>query len=239
MKILLLFKTFLVFFLLTIRVSGAADIYAEYTMSGFGGKTYISKMFGKNGDLRTEAEMDFGGRKMKTVTLMLRSKPDVAIVYNSMSTTYTETKRTSSGTSDFSVTVIGNEKVGQYNCTHVRMSSSGSNWDMWYTKDLAGLNFPVDGDPAASRQMMEKLNSKGISGMLVKLVFFKQGTTTPGMTMLMTRYEAKPLDAALFAIPAGYTKSSLGTIDPEKMKTMTPEERKEMLMKMMQEQGLK
>lgn len=215
----------------------AGDIYAEYKMTGMGNKPILTKMYSKNGDLRTEANIDMGGQKMTTTSLMLKSKPNVTLVFNSLNKTYTEVKNTSNATiKDFDIKVIGNEKVGNYNCTHVKMSSNGQSWDMWYTKDLPAISFPMSGqDAVATKKMIEQLKSKGITGMPVKIAFVKSGTTTATMTMLLSKFEQKTLDASLFKIPAGYTKSSV-SFDAEKMKTMTAEQKKEMIMKMMKEQ---
>jgi len=215
----------------------AGDVYAEYKMTGVGGKPIITKMYSKNGDLRTEANIDMGGQKMTTTTLMLKSKPNVTLVFNSMSKNYTEAKITSNtAVKDFDIKVIGTEKIGNYNCTHVKMSANGQSWDMWYAKDLPTISFPISGQNAAATQkMMAQLKSKGITGMPVKMTFVKPGTKTAAMTMLLTKFEQKTLNASLFTIPTGYKKNSV-SFDAEKMKNMTPQQRKEIIMKMMKEQ---
>ncbi|RZL50295.1 MAG: DUF4412 domain-containing protein [Pedobacter sp.] len=220
------------------NTSFAGDVYAEYKMTGMGNKPIITKIYSKNGDLRTEADVEMGNRKMTTNSLMFKSKPDITLVFNAMNKTYTEVKNTNSASSvkDFDVKVIGNEKIGNYNCTHVKMSSNGQSWDMWYAKDLPSISFPVSGqNSASSKKMLALLKSKGITGMPVKISIVKPGSST-GMTMLLTKYEQKTLSAALFTIPAGYKKSSV-SFDAEKMKNMTPQQKKEMIMKMMKEQG--
>lgn len=237
MKTSILFLTNLLFLSFFANTTFAGDIYAEYKMTGVGLKPITTKMYGKNGDLRTEANIDFAGQKMTTTTLMLKSKPNVTLVFNSMSKTYTETK-TASGAAvkNFDIKVIGAEKVGNYNCTHVKMSSNGQSWDMWYTNDLPAINFPLSGqDAAATQKMIAQLKSKGISGMPVKITFAKPGSTTGAVTMLLSKFEQKNLDASLFTIPAGYKKNS-ANFDAEKMKTMTSQQKKEMIMKMMKEQ---
>ncbi|RZL62330.1 MAG: DUF4412 domain-containing protein, partial [Pedobacter sp.] len=123
-----------------------------------------------------------------------------------------------------------------YNCTHVKMSSNGQSWDIWFAKDLPAISFPLSGqDAAATQKMIAQLKSKGITGMPAKMTFVKPGTKTATMTMLLSKFEQKKLDASLFKIPAGYKKSAV-SFDAEKMKTMTAEQKKEMIMKMMKEQ---
>jgi len=215
----------------------AGDVYVEYKMTGIGNKPITSKLYSKDGNLRSEVYMDMGGKKIITNTLTLKSKPDVTLVFNSMNKTYTEVKSIASGTiKDFDIKVIGTEKVGNYTCTHVKMSANGQSWDMWYAKDLPTISFPISGQNAAATQkMMAQLKSKGITGMPVKMTFVKPGTKTAAMTMLLTKFEQKTLNASLFTIPTGYKKNSV-SFDAEKMKNMTPQQRKEIIMKMMKEQ---
>ncbi|MBP6335524.1 MAG: DUF4412 domain-containing protein [Bacteroidia bacterium] len=210
----------------------AGNFYAEYKISGIGDKVYLSKLYAKNGDMRSEMTMDMGGKEMTTVTLKLKSNPDVAIVYNSESKTYNEVKGDTTGSkaSDMTVKVIGNEKIGSYNCKHIRMTSEGKSWDMWVTKDLPAFNFPLEkNDEVTNKKIMELLKKNDAEGMPVKLSF-----GSPGMVMELVKYEAKEVDDALFKIPPGYTKSTV-SYDAEKMKNMTDEERREMIMKMMEE----
>lgn len=236
MKASILFLANLFCFAIFANTTFAGDIFAEYQMTGVGKKPFISKIYSKNGDLRTEVNMELGAKKIVTSTLMLKSKPNVALVFNPMNKTYTEVKNTSTTTiKDFDIKVIGTEKVGNYNCTHVKMNLNGQSWDMWYAKDLPTFSFPVSGQNAASTQkMIAQLKSKGITGMPVKMIYVKPGNTTAFMTLILTKFEQKTLSSSLFTIPAGYKKGST-SLDTEKMKTMTPQQKKEMIMKMMKE----
>lgn len=215
----------------------AGDIYAEYKMKGIGDKLTISKLYFKNGDMRSEVNMNIAGRQMTSVTLNLKSNTEFTIAYNSNSKTYTEVKKdnNNSKTTNLSIAVIGNEKIGIYNCKHVRMTSDTTSWDMWVTKDLPAFNFPLErNNEAANRKIMELLKSKSADGVPVKIEFLKQGTKTQGITMELVKFESKTLDESLFKIPDDYVKSNL-QFDAEKMKSMTPEERQEMIKKLMEE----
>lgn len=228
------------FILLSLQ-SFAVDVYAEYKISGIGDKVTMSKMYVKNGDTRTEVSMNIAGREMTTTTLNLASHPGVSIVYNTFSKTYTEVKhdKKDSKSDNLTVTVIGNEKIGNYNCKHIRMKSDTTSWDMWVTKDLPYFDYPFDkSNEAANRKIMEMLKSKSADGVPVKIAFLKPGTSTATMTIELLKYESKDLDESLFQIPAGYTKNSM-SMDPEKMKSMSPEERQEFIKKMMEENMLK
>lgn len=218
--------------------SFAADIYAEYTITGVGNKPMLSKMYSRNGDLRTEVAMDIAGSKMNTITLMLKSKPNVMLVFNSATNTYTEvTGKATAKTKNIDVKIIGNEKVGNYNCTRVKMSAEGKSWDLWYTKDLPAIEFPITGnDATVSKKLVAELKSKGISGMPVKVALLKPNSTIATMTMLLTKFEQKTLSSSLFTIPKGYTKNNMA-FDASKMKEMTSKERNELIKKMMKAQS--
>lgn len=226
------------FFLLTLsNTVNAADVYAEYEITGMGAKSIISKMYSKNGNIRTDVNMDIAGRQITSTSLMLKSNPGVIMIFNSINKTYTETKTSKDATiKDFSIKVIGTEKVRKYNCSHVKMISEGKSWDIWYTKDLPSINFPINGNNAmGSERLTAELKSKGVSGMPVKIAFLKPGTSSLSVTMLLAKYEPKTLNSALFVIPTGYKKNSVN-FDADKMKNMTNEQKKEMIMKMMKEQ---
>lgn len=240
MKISLLFLTSLFSLFICASIAHSADIYVEYQMTGITNTPVISKMYGKNGNIRTETNMNVGGRQMSTTTLMLKSNPNVAYVFNSLTKTYYEAKiNPKAPIKDITIKVLGNEKVGNYNCTHVKMTTDGKTWDAWFTKDLPSFNFPISGNSELGNQkVMNELKSKGVTGMMVKAVFLTSGAKTKGMTMQLVKYETKILGASLFTLPAGYKKSSV-TIDPEKMKNMTLEQKKELMMKMMKERQLK
>lgn len=237
MKKSVFFLTTLILSIIFANHTFAADVYAEYKMTGMSKKSFLSKMYSKNGDLRTEVNMDVAGSKMNTIMLILKNRPDVVLVFNPLNKTYTETKnRKTSNIKNYSIKVIGNEKVGNYNSTRARITSEGKSWDMWFTKELPAINLPVAAnDEISNKRLLDQLKSKGITGMPVKVVFFKPNTTTIMMTMLLTKFEQKTLASSLFAIPAGYSKNSM-TMDADKMKNMTAQERKEMIMKMMKAQ---
>lgn len=237
MKISTSFLASLFFVLIFSNTVIAADFYAEYEITGLGVKNVINKIYSKNGNVRTDVNMNIAGQQITNISLMLKSNPGVIIIFNSMNNTYTESKTTKDvAIKDFTIKVMGTEKIGKYNCNHVRMTSDGKSWDAWYTKDLPSINFPVSGNNTMSNEkFITELKSKGISGMPVKIVFYKPGTSTPGITMLLNRYEPKAINSALFAIPAGYKKSAVN-FDANKMKNMTNEQKKEMMMKMMKEQ---
>ncbi len=237
MKKRLLLLVFLFLLVSFSKIAVANDVYLEYKLTGVSGKTIISKIYVKNREFRSETSMDFSGRQMVSTSLMLKSHPQIIITYNSMSKFYTEVKKPKNAVnSDFTIKVIGNEKVGKYNCTHVIMTSQNKSFDAWYTKELPSLSLPFgDNDALSNQKAIALLKSKGITGMVIKTAFLKPGSTTSYLTMELVKYEQKTLSTSLFTIPSGYKKST-ANIDTEKMKNMTPAQQKEMIMKIMKEQ---
>ena len=215
----------------------AGDTYAEYQMTGIGNKKIISKLYAKNGEIRSEINMPTGDKEITIVALRLKSHPGVSLVLNSMNKTYTETRASVSKVADKEVviTVLGNEKIGQYNCVHVRLTSDNKSWEMWCCKDLPAFSFPYDKDDVEGNdRIIQSLKNKNIEGAPVKIVFLKSDSNTPTLTMELIKYEPKDLDAALFSIPADYKKNEL-QFDAEKMKNMTPDEKKEFIKKIIEQ----
>ena len=236
MKSRSLFTLLLSFSLYSLQLF-AVDTYVEYNMKGVGDRITRSGMYFKNGDVRSEVKINVAGKEMTSVSLNLKSNPEFTLTYNSQSKTYTEIKKNKGTTKsgNISISVIGSEKIGAYNCKHVRMSNDSNSWDMWVTKDLPAFEFPLQkDDDVANHKIMELLKSNSAEGVPVKIVFLKPRTVIPTITMELVKYESKNLDASLFKIPEGYTKSTV-QFDAEKMKSMTPEEKREMIKKMMEE----
>ena len=238
MKASLLFLSNLLVTLFFSSAIHAADSYAEYKMTGVNNTTVISKMYSKDGNMRAEVYMKMGERQFTTTSLMLKRNPNVAFVFNSLTKTYTEAKiAPNEAIKDITIKVLGIEKIGTYNCTHVKMTSDGKSWDAWFSKDLPSINYPIGGNNELNNQkVINELKSKGVTGMLVKMVMQSPLANAKAITMELVKYESKTLDASLFSMPVGYKKSSI-VIDPGKMKNMTTEQKKEMIMKMMKEKS--
>jgi hypothetical protein len=105
--------------------------------------------------------------------------------------------------------------------------------DMWTTKDISGyenmLAYWKSSISGGNDQMYTELKKAGAEGFVVKMQI-------PGsMTMELVKYDAKPVSASVFTIPAGYKKGT--SMDPEKMKNMTPAERRKAMEEMMKQYG--
>lgn len=228
--------TFLISLVLVCILSTPAiskDTYIEYSMKDPNGRTINTNLYLKNGDKRMDLVIAMKSMKVTTSSLFLKNKPDVIIILNSLVKSYTKrvTPKKKPNLETYTITVIGKEKVGTYNCTRVRIKSKDKSWDMWYTKDLPALNLPFENNEAnINKKLADELEQKGISGMMVKTVYFNPGTTQPKLTMELTKYESKPLSASLFKIPSDYTESK-----GNPYQNMSPEKKKEMMKQMMEQ----
>ncbi len=228
------------YFLLTGLALGfggkAQDMYLEYKMSGPVNGT--SKMYTAAAGVRVEADMTLPQvGPMKNVTLMPARQPGTVITFNDRSKTYTETnaKAATAEATRFDVKVIGKEKVGAFNCVHSTLSLNGKpSMDMWTSRDIAGyeslMKMAKALGPMGSENLYRQLEAKGAAGMMVRM----QPAGGNGMTMELVRAERRSNPASLFAVPAGYTKSSF---DPASMKTMTPAQRQKAMQEMMKQYG--
>jgi hypothetical protein len=220
-------------FCLVVKSATAQDIYAHYTTKDPKGRAIDTKMYAKNGDARMELIIDMAGMKMTTASLVLKKNPNEIIILNSLAKSYTNKAKPKKkpSTKNYTITVIGKEKIGAYNCTHVRVKSDDKLYDTWFTKDLPTLNLPIENNQAnVDKLLTDKLGLQGISGLMVKTVYFNPGSTVPKLTMKLIKYETKPLSTALFTIPSDY-KESKGN----PYQNLSPEKKNEM-MKLLMEQ---
>lgn len=211
----------------------AEDIYLYYSTKDVKGLTMDTKIYAKNGDARIDVSMDMVKMKMTTSSLVLKKNPNEIIVLNSLSKSYTKRviPKKNPNLGNYTITVIGKEKIGIYNCTHVRVKNNNKSFDMWCTKDIPILNLGIVNNQAnINKKLTEELEKKGISGMMVKMVYFQPGAITPKLTMELKKYETKPLNASLFKIPSDYIE----TVGNPRS-NISPAQRNEM-MKRIQEQ---
>ncbi len=211
----------------------AEDIYLEYSTKDPKGRAIGTKIYSKNGDGRMEIDIDMGRMKMTIASLVLKKNPDEIIVLNSLAKSYTKRAKPTKkpNLTNYTITFIGREKIGAYNCSHMRIKSNDKSFDMWLTKDLPAFNLPIDNNLAnIDKKLNDELESKGVSGMMVKTVYFNPGTATPKLTMNLIKYESKPLSASLFKIPSDY-KESKGN----PYKNMSLEKKNEMMKQMMEQ----
>ena len=234
-------QKFLFFILVVLSANWAAaqqgTIDYKMTMSGVGkGTASTSTMSFSGGKVRVETNINMQGFSHKQVMLMLPNKPNTVTMLDAAAKTYSEISTNSTakdaGLGKTSVKIVGKEKIQNLNCTHVVMTIGNRPMDIWTTKDIAGyenmLNYWKSSISGGNDQLYNELKKAGAEGFVVKTQI---KNPEGGVTMELVKYDAKPVAASAFEIPAGYQKGS--SLDPEKMKTMSPAERKKMLEEMM------
>ncbi len=225
------------------------------------GKNYISKA-----GVRSELDIQGSKMPMKMTTLVRAATPGLVFLINDAQKSYTEidTKKTreqlekTRGKSKEAWTVkkLGKETVNGYASEHVlitRGDDAKSEMEWWTSKDIAGLSYEsmrglMRRGNDSDEGILKALKDAGADGFAVKMITREKGNPTPLMTMEITKVERKSVPAALFEIPAGYTKQegmgAMGVASPEQqeqmrkaMEKLTPEQRKQMEEMMRQQQG--
>lgn len=237
---------------MTISAFAQSGYYMQYSVSGTDGKqmqmTGSMAMYLKGNNSRTEMNMNIPGMgAMKQVYLCRQSTPNIVYMINDADKSFSEvTTMTNGGKSTTEVvSVIGQEKIGSYNCTHVKVKQEGKINDMWVSKDVTGYaSMSVKNEFMKSDELNAALKAKNVEGFPVKFTSTDDGMT---MTMVLTEVVAKTIGDDLFQIPAGYTKKANAMMMPggqsvpdmQKLQNMTEEEREKYLEQMRKQMGVK
>lgn len=201
------------------------------------GMKSISKTWHNNSGSRIESEMNIPGMGMKkTIMLMLKSNPNVIINIDNEKKSYSEVKTDpeSNSNEDFTVEILGKEKVGSFNCTHAKVKSKDTEFEVWTTKDIADYkelynsSFMQKQTKGANKSFM----SGELEGMMVRM---KNINNKEAFTMELMKFEKGSYPQSMFEIPAGYTKGA--SFDPSKMQQMSQEERQKMMEELMKQYG--
>ena len=236
MKTLISTLSFIVLFV-TNSIAGQG-VYLEYQISATG-KTGMSgtiKTYALDGNSRSEMAIQVGAG-ITMVTLFKKDVPDTMYLLNEKNKTYSASSTHPKGTAskadeDYEITVIGKEKVNNYNATHIKILYKKTNKtvEMWMSKDFPNYaeykgvkSQYVEGD-----KFYKALEAKGADGMPVRIVANEE---RGAMQMDLVKAEKATVDATMFSL-SGYTHSAnagpAGIDRKEIMKNiqnMTPEER--------------
>lgn len=208
MKTLFSFLTLLLFSISAF----AQDMYLEYKTSGTvaaTNKVYTSSTSG----MRMEMEMNMPQvGKMLTTVMMPKGKNSMYIL-NEKNRTYTESPLNGDQMGndlDYSIQVVGKEKVAGYNCVHLKVTTNQNQiTDMWTTKDISGyevMEALTKGiDMFGSNDVYAQLKSKGADGIMVKTVL-DMGKSSVVSELVKAEKRSNP--ESLFTLPAGYSKVS-------------------------------
>ena len=249
-------KTKLLTWLLLFSSAGFSQgFYTEYNMTAGEGVSGKIKTFSQSNNTRSEIHMTIPGMPgggHSSATLMLASTPDKIYQINIAAKTYTEVAKNSAREmndapqSDYVVTVLGKEKAGIYNCTHVKVkqTSNKQEQEMWVSTDLPGYAdyAKIKTAYTGKDNLMKALTAKGAVGFPVRIKSLEKGSS---VQMDLVKAEKKNIPSTTFSL-AGYTKSAVpsgaGHGQPgnneemmKQMQNMTPEQREQMIKQMQQQ----
>jgi hypothetical protein len=169
---------------------------------------------------------------------MILPKNNLDVIYNldEAKKSYTEIKKPveSKETDDYTVEIIGQEKVGGYNCTHAKIKTKEQVFEIWITKDIEGYNDLSNIAMLKTAKGIDKAlkSNEQLIGVMVRM---KSTDKKEAFTLDLVKFEKGNFPASMFEIPAGYTKGA--SFDPSKMQNMTQEERQKMMEELMKQYG--
>lgn len=236
-----LFTLFICFLSFSKFVKSQDSFYMEYVMTignEKDGMKSTNKTWHSGSGSRIESEMNIPGFGLKkTIMIMPKSNPDVIYTIDEAKKSYTEMIKPaeSKENDDYTVEIIGQEKVGNYNCTHARIKTKDQVFEIWITKDIVGYKelYNMAMLQNAAKGLGKALQSnEQLMGVMVKM---KSTEKKGAFTMELVKFEKGNFPVTMFEIPAGYTKGA--SFDPSKMQNMSQEERQKMLEEMMKQYG--
>jgi len=215
-------------------------------------------MKGQISPVGTRAEVEarvaqMGDMPVKLTMIMKFSNPAVVYMLSEAAKTYVEINANDLGNTTksrpdkvYTVKKLGREKVAGYVCEHLLLTAQdGKETEVWITKDLVDLSLfreyiQHNRQGADLHGVMKALQEAGAEGFIAKMLG-RDKTGAPAVTLELVKAEKRAVAAALFEIPAGYTKQAgmwgmmLGMMlrAPEQqqminkgMEKLTPEQRK-------------
>ncbi len=227
-----------------------------YTLTTDKSASGTMNMYYQNGSSRMEMEFSIPAAAamgpVKMVSITQADKPNTTFMLNEAGKTYTENERKTTDAEkktddkDYVVTVLGREKVGNYNATHVKIQHDKTEYEMWLTKDIvAGAEYyKNDNKYTGNEKLYKALEAKQAGGFPVKIVHNETGSREGTVTLTLTKFEKAFVSADKFQIPAGYTKTAttngimpVGMPGQKEIMNMTPEEREKLIEQMKKQYG--
>jgi len=220
----------------------AQGYYIEYKLTGDGGMAGTTKSYTQGGNYRAEIEMSGGQMPggFKLVSLTLKDNPQKSYQLNETSKTYTEVDISSAlahekDSTEYTVTLVGKEKIDGYNCTHVIAQRIGypNQEEFWVSTEVLNYKMYMGvKSKYTSEGLFKALAKAGALGFPVRTKVTERGKS---MQIDLVKAEARNNDPALFSLE-GYTKSGIagsGTTgsqeDMKRIQNMTPEERQKFI----------
>ena len=242
----------LLFLISIVSARGYSEgVYIEFLLKTGGGITSSLVTYTRGEDTRSETSFSFSkkvpGMISTKVSLILKEQPGVIYLLDSAKKSYTEMDTSKSGDmkdhaiEDYTVTVIGKEKVNGYNTIHVNIKTAKTEieQDMWLTteiKDFADF-LKVKTKYTGKQNLNKALAAKGATGFPVRIQIIQKGG---GAIIDLVKAEKSDNPPSLFSLE-GYTKAG-GAQNAEKdmmqkLEKMSPEERKKFIEDMNKQYG--
>jgi hypothetical protein len=226
-------------------------VFFKYKLSSSEGASGSVAIYYADGNSRSETAMSIpqmpGGGFSRT-TLIQKDKPTTMITLDDKAKTWSEREikeRTDNpGADSITVKILGNEKMGGYNCIHSQVMQNKRVSEYWTTKEIPGFE-KYEGVHKGSRYMGRAnteaaLKKAGAEGFLVKT--FSKDQRGVETSLELEKFEKQDVPADKFTVPSAYTKTEppagMGQgVDYSKLKDMTPEERQKFIEKMKKDNG--
>ena len=218
----------------------AQGAYVEFRVTtSQTGPAGSSKIYYRDGNTRAEISLNSQQASGHTdhVSLILKDSANKAFILNQTDMTYTtidltNVTKTDNDPSQYLITVIGKEMVNGYLCTHIRMKrvTSKTDEDVWISLNVPNYKqFMNIKSKYTSMGFFKAIAAKGVAGFPVRMVLPENGHN---IQVDLAKSEVKDIPASLFSLK-GYKRGAAPMQGPEdvmnKIKSMTPEERKKFL----------
>jgi hypothetical protein len=226
----------------------AQDAYIEYKITadqpGVSGST---KLYSHNGSIRSEMAMTnpqiSGG--LSHIGLILRDSANKTFVLDTKNKTYTVIDMAAimarEDTTQYDLTIVGNEKIDGYNTTHVKVNRKNLQMgeNVWISTEVPNYKQYMGVSSQYNRDGLYKaLIAQGLVGFPVRTTMTQRGIK---MSVDLVKTETRKNDPSLFSL-AGYTKAQTRNRGSDtqdmmkKMQNMTPEERQQFIDQMRKNQ---
>ena len=139
----------------------------------------------------------------------------------------------SDGYNNANIENLGKETVNGYNCTHVRITNGETVMEMWVSKEILDYFTYARMQSASDKNMPElakRMKAAGLDGFPVK-IWHKQAN----IITELTKVDKHGLDASLFKVPDGYTKTEFPAIHLGSSSSTNKKDLEAMVKKMQEE----
>lgn len=215
------FFVFLFFVVISSQAQSTFEGYITLKMSsaekpdmGFT-KMYFSTIGSR---IETEMKLAPNMKPFKTVRICKNETPNVYYILNELNASYFISDLSSyqapqKTDETIQVKVIGKEKMNNYNCTHVIVTSKYGETELWTTTELMNYDSykKINESDIRARNLSyaKALIEANAEGFPVKTV--KKSTGGSTIIIELVDVNRKNLDKTLFEVPANYTKTQSPT----------------------------